>query len=141
MVDRLTFPQSAYFRRDFARHTLGDMFNRMGAQQNGIIVAREVLTRTGLSIGDPLNLDLLLTHGAHVWLRCPLVPGVNDSPEHLRAIAELGQRYPQIERIEIMAYHNIGNDKYDRYELANPLPSIPSCCSHGSRRSNGINLA
>lgn len=47
-------------------------------------------------------------------LRCPLVPGVNDSPAHLSGIAALAARYPGLEGIEIMPYHAMGRDKAAR---------------------------
>lgn len=73
VVDRLTLPQSTYFRRDFATHTLGEMLNRLGAKQNGMIVPREVLTRTGLNIGDPINLSLILGTADNYKLRFEIV--------------------------------------------------------------------
>jgi glycyl-radical enzyme activating protein len=57
------------------------------------------------------NLDFLLSNGAQVVLRCPLVPGFNDDAGHLAKIAELSQRYPQLVGIELMAYHELGREK------------------------------
>jgi putative ABC transport system permease protein len=73
VVDRLTFPQSTYFRRDFAPHRLGDMLNLLGTKPNGIIVPRMVLTSTGLTIGDTINLDLILTGAENYKLRFEIV--------------------------------------------------------------------
>ncbi|RPJ51157.1 MAG: glycyl-radical enzyme activating protein [Chloroflexi bacterium] len=70
------------------------------------------------------NLDYLLANGAAVRLRCPLVPEVNDTPEHLSGIAALAAKYPRIEAVELLAYHNLGNDKYARYGMVNPLPGV-----------------
>jgi pyruvate formate lyase activating enzyme len=70
------------------------------------------------------NLDFLARHGASIRLRCPLIPGINDTPKHLEGIARLNQRYPGLEGIDLMAYHNIGNAKYERYGLKNPLPDL-----------------
>jgi pyruvate formate lyase activating enzyme len=70
------------------------------------------------------NLDFLVRQGANVQLRCPLIPDINDSPEHLEGIAALNHRYPELVGIDLMAYHNVGNAKYERYGLENPLPSM-----------------
>jgi glycyl-radical enzyme activating protein len=70
------------------------------------------------------NLDLLMGRGAKVRLRCPLIPGINDSFEHLKGIAALSSRFPSLEGIDLMAYHNVGNAKYERYGLKNPLPDL-----------------
>jgi len=37
------------------------------------------------------NLDYLYHNGASIILRCPLIPGINDIPEHLEGIAELSR--------------------------------------------------
>ena len=70
------------------------------------------------------NLDFLVRQGANLRLRCPLIPGLNDTPVHLAGIAALSQRYPDLDGIDLMAYHNIGNAKYERYGLENPLPGV-----------------
>lgn len=60
------------------------------------------------------NLHFLYSKRARIMLRCPLVPGVNDSPAHLSGIAALAARYPGLEGIEIMPYHAMGRDKTAR---------------------------
>jgi pyruvate formate lyase activating enzyme len=77
------------------------------------------------------NLDFLYQSAignqqSAMTLRCPLVPGVNDDDAHLAAIAALKRRYPALAGVEIMPYHNIGNDKYRRFGLPNPLPNLPT---------------
>jgi glycyl-radical enzyme activating protein len=70
------------------------------------------------------NLDFLVRQGASVRLRCPLVSGINATPEHLAGIAALSKRYPDLDGIDLMPYHNVGNSKYERYGLNNPLPDL-----------------
>ncbi len=70
------------------------------------------------------NLDFLVRQGARLRLRCPLIPGINDSSDHLEGIATLHRRYPDLDGIDLMAYHNVGNAKYERYGLENPLPGL-----------------
>ncbi|MEW6652672.1 MAG: glycyl-radical enzyme activating protein [Bacteroidota bacterium] len=60
------------------------------------------------------NLSALYEAGAEIILRCPLIPGVNDSLEHLMGIARLYISLPYLKGIEIMPYHNIGVDKAKR---------------------------
>ncbi|MCU7494442.1 MAG: glycyl-radical enzyme activating protein [Ignavibacteria bacterium] len=57
------------------------------------------------------NLDFLYRNNARIILRLPLIPGINDSIAHLQAIALLAEKYPELSGIEIMPYHNMGNDK------------------------------
>jgi glycyl-radical enzyme activating protein len=60
------------------------------------------------------NLDFLMSKRATVILRCPLVPGMNDSDDHLKGIANLSIKYPQLKAIEIMPYHDMARDKAKR---------------------------
>ncbi|MCL4506934.1 MAG: ABC transporter permease [Chloroflexi bacterium] len=73
VVDRLSFPQSIYYRRDFAKNQLGDMLNELGMTPNGIIVPRLVLTSTGLTIGDQLDLNLVLADAENYNLTFKIV--------------------------------------------------------------------
>ena len=85
------------------------------------------LKYTGVS-NEPVmkNLDFLYQNKAGIILRCPVIPGINDTEEHFNSIIALEQKYPDIKEIMIMPYHNTGNAKYTRYGLKNPLPDLPS---------------
>lgn len=72
------------------------------------------------------NIEHLYRLGSRIRLRCPLVPGVNDSWEHLAAIARLSDRYPDLEGIEIMPYHDLGRDKARRIGREYALPDVPA---------------
>ena len=60
------------------------------------------------------NLAFLASRGARSVLRCPLVPGVNDSDEALRHIRRLFETTPGVVRIDIEPYHPMGEDKNRR---------------------------
>ncbi len=70
------------------------------------------------------NLDFLYEHGARIILRCPLVSGVNDFPDHLEGIAALSERYPDLAGIEILPYHNMGRHKAEKIGRAAQLPHL-----------------
>ncbi|HHT73020.1 MAG TPA: glycyl-radical enzyme activating protein [Firmicutes bacterium] len=72
------------------------------------------------------NLEVLYEAGAEIILRCPLIPGINDSQEHFQAIAQLEKKYPRLRGIEIMVYHNLGNDKAKRLRRDPALPGLPN---------------
>lgn len=63
-----------------------------------------------------------------VWLRCPLIPGINDNEAFITAAAGLYREYRCIRHIELMPYHTIGVSKWESlgldYELAG-LPAMP----------------
>jgi pyruvate formate lyase activating enzyme len=58
------------------------------------------------------NLDFISKRGAKVFLRCPVIPGVNDNDTHFKAIAGLGKKHPNIDHVEIEPYVSYGVDKY-----------------------------
>jgi pyruvate formate lyase activating enzyme len=101
-------PDVDLFLFDF-KATEPDAHRRLTGADNALILA---------------NLDFLCTNGANILLRCPLIAGVNDSAAHLAGIAALGRRYPTLLSIDVLPYHNIGNGKYARYGLMNPLPAV-----------------
>jgi glycyl-radical enzyme activating protein len=72
------------------------------------------------------NLDWLDRQAARIVLRCPLVPGVNDSSEHLAAIAAIARRHSHIEAVDVLPYHALGRDKAARLGLENPLAGLAS---------------
>ncbi|MDR2675940.1 MAG: radical SAM protein [Opitutaceae bacterium] len=71
----------------------------------------------------PGNFRRLYAAGAAIILRCPLVPGLNDTPAHLEAIARLARDHPRLAGVEIIPYHDAGLSKYDRLGLPRPPPA------------------
>lgn len=69
------------------------------------------------------NLRRLSSVGAKIWLRCPIVPGVNDTPEHEAMIGVLGG-LPGVERIDRLPYHEMGLEKYVKFGLTNKMQSL-----------------
>jgi glycyl-radical enzyme activating protein len=57
------------------------------------------------------NLDLIYHAGVPLILRCPVIPGVNDTPQHFKGIQSLNATYPDLVGIEILPYHDMGNSK------------------------------
>ena len=60
------------------------------------------------------NLAFIAEHGAKIILRCPLVPGVNDSDEALQHIRRLSKNTSGVIRVDIEPYHPMGEDKNRR---------------------------
>ena len=48
----------AYWRRDFAQRSLGDLMNALGANPEGVLVPRSFLQQRGLKIGDVVRLTV-----------------------------------------------------------------------------------
>lgn len=63
------------------------------------------------------NLNRLAKMGANIWIRVPLVPGMTDTDENLRAIAEFLRHLTSVHRIHLLPYNKLGEDKIARYQL------------------------
>jgi pyruvate formate lyase activating enzyme len=63
------------------------------------------------------SLALLREKNAPVILRCPIVPGINDTDGHFAGIKKISRDHPNIIKTEIMAYHNTGSQKWDEIGL------------------------
>ncbi len=60
------------------------------------------------------NLSALIEAGRRVWLRVPVIPGVNDDRENLDGIADLAASLPGVERVCLLPYHRHGERKFGR---------------------------
>lgn len=60
-----------------------------------------------------------------VWLRYVLISGWTDEPEALRALGRLAVENPNLERIEILPYNSLAENKWIKLGLDTPLLSGP----------------
>jgi pyruvate formate lyase activating enzyme len=78
---------------------------------------------TGVSNAPILeNLRALSGHGHRIVLRVPVIPGINDDPGNLDALARFAAGLPHLAGVDLLPYHHIGTDKYARLDRAYPLP-------------------
>ena len=85
------------------------------------------------------NLRALATEPVEVWIRVPLVPGVNDDPVHLELLggflASLEKHYP----VWLLPYHRLGSHKLgrlgmpDRQEYEEPSTGRIERCADSLR--------
>jgi putative ABC transport system permease protein len=54
-IDRIDFPQVAFWRDDFSIQNLGVLMNLLAVEQNGILVDQRILDQGGLRIGDTIT--------------------------------------------------------------------------------------
>jgi pyruvate formate lyase activating enzyme len=68
---------------------------------------------TGISNSDILsNLRQLSETGSRILVRIPLIPGINDDEENLRAMGEFLASLSASPPVELLPYHNIAAAKY-----------------------------
>jgi pyruvate formate lyase activating enzyme len=70
------------------------------------------------------NLDAAYRRGKAIILRCPIVPGLNDTARHFAGIRALDERYPRLHGIELMPYHDFGNSKRGSVGLGAAAPAL-----------------
>ncbi len=75
-----------------------------------------------------VNLERLnqRTRAGSILLRCPVIPGVNDSGEELRGIGELAERLEHVGGVDVEPYHPLGVGKARRLGLSIHEADFPS---------------
>jgi len=80
---------------------------------------------TGVSNARILsNLRRLGSLHRRIWVRVPVIPGVNDSPENLRAIGQLAAGTEGVEKVCLLPYHPLGEDKLRRQGRQSNLENV-----------------
>lgn len=78
---------------------------------------------TGLDYTTALrSLRAVAKSGTAVWLRLPLIPGVNDTEEHFINVAAIATEIKP-ERIDILPYHVLGVEKCERFGIKKTVTS------------------
>lgn len=85
---------------------------------------------TGVSNAPILaNLRALDEIHAHLWLRVPIIPGINDSEQSLEAVARFAATLSSLRQVNLLPYHKIGVHKFRRlgqkYALEGVEPPSP----------------
>jgi len=53
-----------------------------------------------------------------VWIRIPVIPGVNDNQDNMEAVAEFLKPLAAVEKVEMLPYHNLGMGKYENLGIS-----------------------
>jgi len=79
-----------------------------------------------------------------VWIRFVLVPGLTDDPEILEGIAGFAAGLGNVERVEVLPFHQMGRFKWERlgldYTLGDTQPPTPDACERACEvfRAQGL---
>ncbi|RME53456.1 MAG: ABC transporter permease, partial [Caldilineae bacterium] len=65
-VDRVQFPETAWFRSDLAGEPLGALMNRLALAPENILVSEDFLAQNNLQIGDRLQILVITDYNASV---------------------------------------------------------------------------
>jgi pyruvate formate lyase activating enzyme len=69
------------------------------------------------------NLHRLAGRGADIWLRVPILPGLNDAPQHIAAVGDMARELG-IREVYLLPYHNLAMGKYEKMGLTYKLPDL-----------------
>lgn len=71
------------------------------------------------------NIKRLADAGAKMRIRLPIIPGFNDSEEHIERIGEfLSSLGSAVEGVDVLPYHNYCETKYEWLDLVWPFPGV-----------------
>ena len=83
------------------------------------------LALTGAPLAPILaNLAAAARLGVPIWLRVPVIPGLNDDQAGLAAVARLGAETPSVRRVSLLPYHRTAAGKRSRLGRGDPLAGI-----------------
>jgi len=102
---------------------------------------------TGKDVGPTLEFARRLAAlGRPIWVRFVLVPGLTDDPEDIARIAEFAAGLGNVERIDVLPFHQMGRYKWKNlridYKLENVEPPTPDAVEKACAlfRQTGLNV-
>jgi pyruvate formate lyase activating enzyme len=72
------------------------------------------------------NLQALSEREHNIVLRVPVIPGVNDDDGNIRETGSFAAALPHLNRVDLLPYHHIGVEKYNRFNKVYGLPETRS---------------
>lgn len=60
-----------------------------------------------------------------LWLRIVIVPNINDNIDYMDKLINFIKPIKNVEKIELLPYHRLGNHKYEELKINNPLKDTP----------------
>lgn len=80
---------------------------------------------TGVKMNNTLKcLDYMEENNIPAWIRHVVVPGWTDNDELLQKLADFLVPYRCVEKVELLAYHDMGTRKYEQMGMEYPLEGV-----------------
>ena len=90
------------------------------------------------------NLEAMGKSCGKVWLRIPIIPGLNDAEEDLDAMAHFAASLAGVRQVNLLPYHKTGVHKFARlgwsYKLDHVVPPSPQDMESVARRFRAMGL-
>lgn len=71
-------------------------------------------------------LDVIQKLNKKIWIRQVIVPEINDNEDYIIKLKKYLSKIKNIERIDLLPYHNMGLDKYKKLNLKYRLDGTPN---------------
>lgn len=69
-------------------------------------------------------LEAVQKAGVKMWIRHVVVPGITDSEEHIRLLAEKLKPIKGVIKVELLPYHTLGQNKYEEMHIKYKLDGV-----------------
>lgn len=69
-------------------------------------------------------IELINKHDKHVWVRQVIIPGINDTEANIEALNEFMKKINHIDKVELLPYHTMAVDKYEKMGLKYRLKDV-----------------
>jgi pyruvate formate lyase activating enzyme len=70
------------------------------------------------------NLKKLQAYEVDLCVRVPVIPTLNDSVENMEALASFVKELPRVKSVQLLPYHRLGVNKYQKLGLEYPIDHI-----------------
>ncbi|WP_308170168.1 pyruvate formate-lyase-activating protein [Acrocarpospora catenulata] len=125
---------------DSGLHTALDTSGFLGERASDALLADTDLVLLDIKSGDPAGYrdltgaDLaptlrfarrLADLGRETWIRFVLVPGLTDAPDDVDALARFVATLGNVTRLDVLPFHRMATEKYQRLGLTFPLTDVP----------------
>lgn len=71
-------------------------------------------------------LEAMKRNNTKMWIRHVVVPGLTDGEEHIKAFKEFIKDIPSVEKVELLPYHLLGVNKYEKMGIEYSLEGVPA---------------
>jgi pyruvate formate lyase activating enzyme len=127
--------------KELGLHTAFDTSGYLGSEADDALLAATDLVLLDVKAGSGKMHRALTQHGVKrtlafgkrlaklgipVWLRYVVVPGYNDAPEEVDAVASYAAALGNVERVDVLPFHKLGEEKYERLGVHFPLHDHPT---------------
>lgn len=94
---------------------------------------------TGVDLQPTLDLALRLAAACKpMWVRFVLVPGLTDAPDNVEGLASFVATLENVERVEVVPFHQMGRHKYEELRIPYRLADVGSPSSEQVRRVQDV---